>query len=117
MALGTVTIQASGPGKASSREVVGLGSRTVKIAVFKFASGTTNYPSGGEDISDIWTTYFKTVLAINATQVTATAASVRLISVDLTNKKLVLYSALGTENTQADLSAITDDIRLTVIGY
>jgi hypothetical protein len=117
MALGTTTLQATGPGKASTREVVGLGSRTIKIAVFKFASGTTNYPANGEDISDIWTTYFKTVLAINVQQVTATAASLRLFTIDLTNKKLVIHSAIGTENTQADLSTVCDDVRLTVVGY
>ncbi len=118
MALGTVTLQAGTLGKASTREVVGLGGRTVKLAVFKFASGSTNYPAGGEDISDIWTKYgFRTILSIHVQQVQATVASRREFTVDLTNKLLLIYSAFNTENTQADLSAICDDVRLTVYGY
>ncbi len=116
MALGTVTLQSTGPGKGAKREVLGRGSRTMQIAVYKFASGSTNYPAGGEDISSIWND-FKTVLSISVQQVTATVASRREFTVDLTNKLLLIYSAFNTENTQADLSTVCDDVRLTVVGY
>lgn len=111
----TIALQATGPGKAATHELFGLGGRTMQVAEYKFTSGTSNYTSGGEDISSIWND-FKTVLAVHVQQVTATINNRRAFTVDLTNKLLLVYSAFNTENTGADLSTICDDVRLLVVG-
>ena len=109
----TLTLQASGPGKAAKRPAVALGDRAVLTAVYKIAFGNP-YVVGGESISAIWDD-FKEVLSIQVSQNDATVADRREFVADLTNKKLLMFTAFNTESTAVDQSAVAD-VRLTVTG-
>ncbi len=111
----TLTLQADSPGAGAKRPVKARGGRQVMVAVYKIAFGNP-YVVGGEDISAIWTGDFADVLAINVSQNDATVADRREFVADLANKKLLMFTAFGTESTAIDQSAVAD-VRLTVVGY
>lgn len=110
----TLTRQADSPGGGARGEVDALGARKVSIGVYKIAFGNP-YVVGGENIAAIWED-FKEVLAVVTQQVDVTAADRREFLVDLTNKKLLGYTAFNTEMTAVDQSAVAD-VRLLVFGY
>jgi len=77
-----------------------------------------SYPTGGEDISGIFNDFATGgLLQILTNGAQADATNGRFVKVDYTNKKLMLYTALGTQATDtSDQSAITG-VRLIAIGY
>lgn len=110
----TLTLQADAPGKGSGRKVIGLGSRTIQMAVYTLAFGNP-YVVGGETLAAIWND-FKDVLYIGVSQNDATIADRREVVADLTNKKLILFTAFNTESGAVDQTAV-GDVRLLVFGY
>jgi hypothetical protein len=69
-----------------------------------------SYPTGGEDISALFN-LFRSVSAVFVS-----GPATRLYEVDYTNKKLKLFTAIGTEATNAsDQSSITG-VRLLAVG-
>lgn len=110
----TVTLQSESPGAGGWRKVDAKGARPIGMGVYKIAFGNP-YVVGGEDISSIWDD-FADVLAILPSQVEATAADRREFTVDLANKKLLMFDAFNTQETATDQSAVAD-VRLLVFGY
>jgi hypothetical protein len=114
MTVHVLGVQADGPGKGRTTQVVGAGSRTMKLAVYDYNCGTDNYTTGGNDISDIWDD-FADVLYIGIEQMdTNTAADRREVTIDYTAKTLLLYDAFVTEETASDQGVVT--VRLLVVG-
>ena len=110
----------SGPGvRGATKAVFSKAVKPLCFTTFIFNWGTDNYATGGEDISACWTPSsggFTTVEWIGVSQDdTNTAADNRLVTVDYTNKKLLMYTALNTESTAADQGVVT--VRLLVAGY
>jgi len=106
---------AAGPGAARAVPVVALGARTMQTAVYEHNWGTDVYAANGTDISDIWDD-FDDVLYIGVEQMdTSTEADRREFAVDYTAKKIVVYTAMNTEDTGNDLGVVT--VRLCVEGY
>lgn len=108
--MATLTAQVGAIGKASKRDVRALAARTLLLGVYNF-DFDNSYPTGGEDISAIWTDFPKGVLSIHATQVPN-----RLVTVDLTGKKVLLQTAFGTEAANASDQSTITGVRLTVVG-
>jgi hypothetical protein len=116
----TVVPTAQAPGKGGSRPVYALAPRVCIFAHYEMNFDTSNYTVGGEDISSIWAD-FTEVLHISVEQRdTNTPADNRLLRVDYTNKKLLIYindanSALITESGAADQGVVTAS--LLAFGY
>lgn len=117
--MATLALAGDGPGKGRSVNVTALASRTLTMAVYNFAFDSS-YPTGGEDISAIWSD-FRVVVGVWATQNDATLADVRLPVVDLTNKKLLLVTTLAVganvEAGSASNQTAVGDVQLLVVGY
>lgn len=111
----TLTLQTESPGAGGWRKVDAKGARPIGMAVYKIAFGNP-YAVGGEDISAIWTNDFAEVLGIMVQPTEATVADRREYAVDLTNKKLLMFTAFNTESGAVDQSAVAD-VRLLVFGY
>jgi hypothetical protein len=110
----TQVLQADGPGKARNVNVTGLSGRTLQVGVYDLDWDTTNYTVDGESISNIWSD-FKDVLYIGVEQKeTTTDADLRLFTIDYTNKKIKVYTAVGTEQTAANIGFAA--VRLFVVG-
>ena len=107
--------QADGPGKARKSPLIGMGSRAVKMGVYDFNYGTDVYVANGTDISAIWDDFPGGVNFIGIEQQdTNTAADQRKFAIDYTNKKILVYTAVNTEDTGNDLGVVT--LRLLVVG-
>jgi len=103
------------PGAARAVPVIGLGARTMQVAVYEFNYGTDVYVANGTDISDIWDD-FTDVLYIGIEQKdTNTAGDRRDFAIDYTAQKLVVYTAFNTEDSGNDLGVVT--VSLFVVGY
>lgn len=110
----TQVLQSDGPGKARGANLVFMGGRTGQLAIYDLDWDTTNYTVDGESISNIWND-FKEVLFIGVEQKeTTTDADHRAITIDYTNKKIKVYTAIGTEQTAANIGFLA--VRLLVVG-
>lgn len=115
MAAPTIAIQSDGPGKGSKRPVLGMAARAMKIAVYDYDQDATNYTVNGEDISSIWSD-FTDVLYVGIEQKdTNTAADNRMITIDYSARKLLIYTAVNTESTATSQTVVA--ARLFVVGY
>lgn len=108
--MATLTAHAAAPGKASKVKVYGGGSRPVTMRLYQL-DFDSSYPTGGESISDIWND-FTEVLAIFTEQ-----RGARLFEVNYSTKKLLMYTAVGTEATNASNQSTITDVRLWAIGH
>jgi hypothetical protein len=108
----TITQQGAsiGKGRLSPLHLRG-GARATKMAVYQVTMDNA-YPSGGEDISAIWTD-FGEVLGIFVTSTTIATADADNFIVDLTNKKLIALDG-AAEAGAVDLSTFI--VQLLVIG-
>jgi hypothetical protein len=100
-------------GLADLETGTGSTAKTIVSGLFKF---DTSYPTGGEDISEIWNLMPKgTVLKVLFDQ--PDVAAVRYVTVDTGNKKLKGFSTAATEVANAvDLSAVAS-LRFFAVGY
>lgn len=115
MTASVLTRQADAIGRAGTKPMFSSGVRPLICRVYEWDQGTDNYTVGGEDIATIWTD-FNTVLSIDVNQKdTNTAADNRIVTVDHSGKKLLIYTAINTESTATDQGVVT--VTLTVIGY
>lgn len=108
--MATLTLDASSPGAGGSREVRAFGARNLKLATATFAFDSS-YPTGGEDVSGLWDLFTEVLHVFVAPR------NNRVFEVDHTNKKLKLYTALGTEaGSASDQSSVTG-VHLLIVGY
>jgi hypothetical protein len=106
----TITYTNDAPGRGGwggPLRALGSGQRAAVLAVVQFDS---SYPSpGGEDISELFN-HFKRVDAVFVNNFPITG---KLVQVDKTNKKLLVFTAIGTEATNAtDQSTVFADIMI-----
>ena len=115
--MATITFDAEGPGKAAKRPVLTQSGRVMKIVTGVYAFDNS-YPTGGEDISAIFSE-FQQVLGMLVEQPITGAQTGKFVKVDYTNKKLQLFTnaspAVEVANA-SDQSAITA-LRFIVWGY
>lgn len=116
----TVTLDAAGPGQASTRPVLAQTPRVAKILTGRF-SFDSSYPTGGESLSDI-TSHFREVLVILMEQPILTGAQTgKFLRVSGSGTTWVaqLYTNAApfaeVANT-SDQSLITN-LRFVAIGY
>lgn len=115
MAAPTIALQADTPGKGSKRPVFGMSPKPLKIAVYDYDQDTTNYAVDGESLASIWSD-FTDVLYIGVEQKdTSTAADNRMLTVDYSARKLLIYTAITTEATASNQGVVA--ARLFVVGY
>lgn len=106
--MATLTSLAATPGVAAKRPALGIGGTPKKFGVYTLAFDAS-YPTGGESISSIWND-FKTVEFI-----AVSGPGSRTYEVDYSGKKVLLYTAIGTEATDtSNQSTIT--VKLLVVG-
>lgn len=110
----TITDQGESPGKGRSSPIRFGGAGRAPIMRIYTVDWDDSYATGGEDISSIWND-FKAVLGIFVQPAENTIAANRMFAVDLTNKKLIMLSAINTE-ASGDQSSV-DATQLLVIGY
>lgn len=109
-----VTITKAGSTGGGSSPVYARFGMPADVTVYTVAFDSS-YPTGGEDISSIFTSY-KSVLAIFVQNHDLTIADNRMFIADLVGKKLIVLSAINTEQANAsDLSALTN-VKLLVVG-
>lgn len=95
--IGTAGLSTPIAGHNASRPVFANAERAQKIVQGKIV-GDSSYPTGGEDISNIWDNFAGGLLkGMFVGQPVSTADTGKLAAIDFTNKKLLLYTALGTE--------------------
>lgn len=109
--MATLTPLQTGVGRGSLGTMLHFsGPRVSTVRCYTFAFDNS-YPTGGEDISGIFND-FTTVH-----QIIISPRFNKIITVDYSGKKLLLYTSLGTQaGDGTDQSAVTD-VRLTAIGY
>jgi hypothetical protein len=110
----TTTYDGPGAGTSILRAQAG---RTLKVVTGRF-SFDSSYPTGGEDISDVFN-QFKECLLIWFEQPLTGAQTGKFIKTDYTNKKAQLFTnaSPAVEVTNAsDQSAIVN-LRFIAIGY
>lgn len=119
--MATITYDAETPGRGATRPVFIQGSRPMKVVTGTYAFDSS-YPTGGEDISDIFNQFGKTSRAavnIQFDQPLTGAQTGKFIKVDYTTRKVLLYTnaspAVEVANA-SDQSAITG-LRFVAIGY
>lgn len=99
------------PGTAASRPALWFSPRQRKVWAGT-VTGDTSYPTGGYDISGLWSGFRSVDFASSGLSDDGT----RLYRVDKANKKLLIYTAFGTEAVNAtNQSAIT--ISLELAGF
>ena len=109
--MATITLDAEGPGKGGIRPLMVQGPRVTKV-ISGVVALDSSYPTGGEDISEIFNQFKNCKRVI--VDALGTAGS-RLFAVDFANKKLKVFTALSTEAANAsDQSAI--ECRFNAIG-
>lgn len=115
--MATLTLQADAPGKGAKRPLKAFGGRQVIVGVYSF-DFDASYPTGGEDISAIWSD-FSDVLAIEVQNPIYGAGTGKNIRVDLANKKLLLYdnAAAPAQVANASDQSTVVGARLVVHGY
>jgi hypothetical protein len=120
----TITYDAEGPGKgASGRPVFAQSPRPIKVVTGTYAFDSS-YPTGGEDISDIFNQFANLsstsgLLGLLFDQPLTGAQTGKFLKVDYTNKKVQLFTnaSPAVEVTNAsDQSAITG-LRFVAWGY
>jgi hypothetical protein len=84
------------PGAGATRSALWFSNRQRRVFVGT-VTGDTSYPTGGYDIASLWTG-FKTVDFASSG---LTDDGTKLYRIDKTNRKLLIYTALGTEATAA----------------
>jgi hypothetical protein len=109
----TLTKVVTGLGSGAKSVVRSSGVGNPGMMFYKLAFGNP-YAVGGEDLAAIWNDFHE-VHAIVVQQVDATPADNRNYLVNLTAKKLLMLTAIGTESGAVDQSAAAD-VRLTVFG-
>lgn len=110
----TLTSSAEAPGVGGKRPVQFGGARVGVFRQYNLAFGNP-YVVGGESISAIFDDFVE-VLAIYVSQNDATVADRREFMVDMTNKKLIMFTAFNTESGAVDQTAV-GSVKLLVIGY
>lgn len=109
--MATLTAIQTGVGRGSLGTMLHFsGPEVASIRCYTF-DFDNSYPTGGEDISDIFDD-FNTVL-----QIIPSTVSNRVVTVDYSGKKLLLYTALGTQASGSSDQSSISGVRLTVIGY
>ena len=102
--MATLTNLATG---ASKRPVYGVGAKPKKIGVYTLAFDLS-YPTGGESIADV----FNDFESVDHISISGSAA--RIWEVDYSTEKVLCYTAVGTEATNAsNQSAYTVKLRVT----
>lgn len=86
--MAALTPNADKPGRGALRQAFASGHGATFSGTFAFDS---SYPTGGEDLSDLWG-YLRTVRGVSVP-----TNGTYIFVADLTNKKLLAYTALGTE--------------------
>lgn len=113
--MATITYDQDAPGRGGSGPIFGSGTRTTKILTGKF-SFDNSYPTGGEDISDIFS-YFNGATGVSRLdgiwmeQPLTGAQTGKFLKIDYTNKKALLYTNASPAVEVAgssDQSAITN---------
>lgn len=109
----TITPVTTTPGYAATRPPLTLSPRQRKRRTFKVA-GDTSYPTGGYDIAVTFKGFQGSVADWGQAQ---DASGARLATVDIANKKLKLFTALGTEAANASNQSTITEIYVELVGY
>jgi hypothetical protein len=115
MTVHVLTHSGDAPGRVGTHPMLGLATKVTKIGVYEYNFGTDNYVNdSGVDISDIWDD-FDDVLFIGIEQMDDSDAShKRAFNIDYTNKLLMVYDAINSEQNTGNIGFIT--LRLLVAG-
>ncbi len=108
--MATITPVAESPGKGGKRRMFSGTPRPVVVRYYTF-DFDSSYPTGGESISSIFDD-FQLVL-----QITPEQRGSRIFAVDYSGKKLLLYTAVGTQGGSASDQSTITGVRLEVTGY
>lgn len=115
MTADTLTSSADSIGKGARKPAFSGTAKPLVMRHYVYDFGTDVYAPGGEDISSIWDD-FGTVVHISAEQMdTNSANDNRIIRVDYTGKKLLVYTAITTESTGVDQGVVS--VSLMAFGY
>lgn len=109
--MATINLLSTGPGGATVRPALWFSPRQIKVKVAT-VDFDTSYPTGGEDISSLWTGFTSVVVAI-----AQYPGGTRLARVDKTNKKLLLFTAIGTEAADTSNQSTITGVQVVLIGY
>lgn len=107
----TITPATTTPGYAAGRPALNLSPRQRKWRTFKVAADTA-YPTGGYDISAA----FKGFTSVDFGQAQDPSGA-RVCTVDVANKKLLIFTALGTEAANASNQSAINSIYVELVGY
>lgn len=93
--MATLTFDADSPGRGGSGPVFGAGGRPMKVVTGTF-SFDSSYPTGGEDVSDIFNVFNNAngtsrLLGLMIEWPMLSAGTGKRCVVDYTNKKILLY--------------------------
>jgi hypothetical protein len=116
--MATITYSQESTGRGGmGAPVRGMAGRPLKIVTGTF-SFDNSYASGGEDISDLWNAFPKgQVLQVNMADPVGSAGTGKLVRIDLTNKKAMLYTMAAAEVTGASDQSGAVSLPFTAVGY
>lgn len=114
----TVTTATTGHGK--TKPVYGLGAAKPLKVVTGSIAFDSSYPTGGEDVSDIFNMFNTVVLLlIDPNTVVHGAQTGKFAQVDYTNKKVLLFTNASptVEVTNASNQSALTAVKFVAIGY
>lgn len=107
----TISPSRSVPGAAAARPALWASGRQRRLWAGTI-TGDTSYPTGGYDISALWTGF----RSVDFCSSGLTDDGTKLYRVDKTNRKVLIYTALGTEAIAASNQS-TAVISLEIAGF
>ena len=115
--MATITYDSETPGRARTTPIFAASPRVMKLVTGQYAFDSS-YPTGGEDITDIFN-QFTSLLGILMEQPLSGAQTGKFLKIDYSGKKVLLYTnaspAVEVANA-SDQSAITG-LRFIAWGY
>lgn len=107
----TISPSVTTPGQARAGTALVVSGRQRRWGMWKIALDTS-YPTGGYDLTGLFSR-FKSVDWGQAQD----ASGARLVSVDVPNKKLMVFTALGTEAANASNQSTITTVYVELGGY
>lgn len=117
--MATITYDAESPGQSGTRVLRAALPRAGKVVTGKFTFDTS-YPTGGEDITDIFN-QFASLLGIvfsdEGAPLTLNAKVVNHFPVDYTGKKVLAFGDDTTTGVPAEVANLTDLSTITNVRF
>lgn len=113
--MATITYDQSAPGRGANVEAKFFGTRVEKLISGKF-SFDSSYPTGGEDISEIFG-LFRQLLGIWIEDPTDSTGTGLKVVIDYTGKKALLFDNAANPAEVADTSDQSNAASLRFLGW